>query len=838
MTDSEDNVQLEFLSLWLADREAGRERSLQEYQALFPDFSPAIAVEWERIHEPESLERPADQELALPERVAGFRLVRELGRGGQARVWLAEDERLGRRVALKLVPRSPLTEDLAPRLRREARTTSRLDHPGLCTVYDAGVEGALAWIALRHVEGETLAARIAAERAGSRGRTPVEQVLREGEALARALHAAHQGGVVHRDVKPGNVMIAPDGTPVLLDFGIALEAGDGAALTRTGETPGTPAYMAPERLEGRAADARSDVWSLGVTLFEALTLTRPFAAISHSAEVKAVLEGGPPDPRALRADVDRDVALVLHTALAALPADRYSTALDLAEDLRRARTRESLRARPSGPLKRLLRWSQRRPALAASLAALALALLAGTLVSLSQWLRARAALERSEQLFGDVSQLADSLSARRLLEGYPQLWPALDRRIGAFEAWLGEARWLAARVPEYGHVLAGARARLAAGGARPTDEWLADGLEELLGRQAGVAALEPRVAAGLEFARSVRERSIGAAGPAWERAARELAEDPRFAGVALAPQLGLLPLGRDPESGLQEFAQLASGEPPVRGEEGALRLGPEHGVVLVLIPGGSTRVGVAPPDADHPAGSPHVDPLAWRWDGPVRELTLDPYFIGKHEITQAQWTRQGAENPSTYSGSSVPALARTSDTHPAELVSWDDCVQRLAELDLVLPSEAQWEHAARAGTGTPWWTGAERASLAGAANLADRAASAPGSAHGWQFEPGFDDGYPAHAPVGTFAANPFGLHDVAGNVAEWCLDGFEDWDSNPPRDGDGRALGTERTRPVRGGHFTSDAVRARSSARDGQEPSMRIPYVGVRAARPLRPAGE
>ncbi|HTE04707.1 MAG TPA: hypothetical protein VK824_00825, partial [Planctomycetota bacterium] len=122
---------LEFLALWLGERETGSERTLPDYQALFPRSADAIAQEWERARSPAGTLGPLG---SLPSRVAGFRLVRELGRGGQARVWLAEDERLQRRVALKLVPRSPFAEDLAPRLLREVRVSSRLDHPGLCTV--------------------------------------------------------------------------------------------------------------------------------------------------------------------------------------------------------------------------------------------------------------------------------------------------------------------------------------------------------------------------------------------------------------------------------------------------------------------------------------------------------------------------------------------------------------------------------------------------------------------------------------------------------------------------------------------------------------------------------
>ncbi|MCE9594563.1 MAG: SUMF1/EgtB/PvdO family nonheme iron enzyme [Planctomycetes bacterium] len=833
MSSLPSDAVLEFLALWLDERRTGRERDLAAYQALFPGAEAELAAEWHRAHAPRP---PADEQ---PTHVAGFRLVRELGRGGQARVWLAEDERLGRNVALKLVPRSPLSDDLAPRLRREARTASRLDHPSLCTVYDAGVEGALAWIALRYVEGETLAARIAAERDGSRPRTEVARILSEGEALARALHVAHEAGVVHRDVKPGNVMLAQDGTPVLLDFGIALEDEPGVQLTLTGQALGTLAYMSPEALEERGrADARSDVWSLGVTLFEALTLARPFHGPTRAAETRAVLERAAPDASELRREASSDVALVLATALAKRPEDRYATALDFAEDLRRAREHEPLLARPPSAALRLWRWCQRRPELATSLGALWLALVIGICVSLSMWLRTRGALRESQALFIDVSQLADSLEVRRLIDGFDELWPALDTRRTEFEAWLASAERLDARQADYGEVLAAARARLDAGTARPTDAWLAEGLEDLLAKHAAIVALRPRVEAGLAFARDVRRRSIDDARELWSNAAREVAADPRFAGLALEPQIGLVPLGADPRSRLQEFAHLASGVAPRRDPAtGRLELGPDTGVVLVLVPGGATQVGVRPPDDAHPAGSSHVDPLAWRWDGPVIDVELEPFFIGKYELTQGQWRRQTSVNPSVYRGGSHGISAEDEGRYPVEQVSWSQCVRLLHALDLELPSEACWEHASRAGRVTPWPTGLDVASLQGAANIADRFARTHDGGRNWPYEDAVDDGFTIHAPVGSLAPNAFGLHDTIGNVAEWCSDGFEDWATVPPRKGDGRALGQERMRPFRGGDFTNDAVRARSSARDGNDIDVPISYVGARAARALRTGG-
>ncbi|MEZ6014934.1 MAG: bifunctional serine/threonine-protein kinase/formylglycine-generating enzyme family protein [Planctomycetota bacterium] len=854
MTAHPTHVSLEFLALLLEDREVGRERTLAEYQALFPAHAALIAAEWERVQHRRDAVAAATLEGEVtdgPGQVAGFTLVRELGRGGQARVWLAEDRRLGRPVALKLVPRSPFTDDLAPRLKREARAASRLDHPGLCTVYDAGVTETVAWIALRFVAGETLAAAIDAQRTTTRARMPVDEVLRLGAALARALHVAHAADIVHRDVKPANVMLEPTGMPVLLDFGVALESDGGPPLTldggALGGALGTPAYMAPEVLAGARASARSDVWSVGATLFEALTLRRPFEAPTPAEEARAIREATLVDARRARAGVSRDVAVVLATALTRRPEDRYATAADLAEDLERALRRAPVLARPLGPGARLVRWAQRAPGLAASLAALGLALFAGASLSAALWLRTRSALQESRALFGDVEQLADSLDARRLTEAFHAdgdargLWPALDTRIDRFEDWLANAARLEARRGQYEAVLAAARGRVAAGAPRTTDAWLVDGLAELLQQLDAVVGLRPRVERGRALAATLAARTLHEprARAAWAAAAQGVARDARFTGFTLTPQLGLMPLGPDPASGLQEFAHCASGDVPARDPAtGALALTPTSAIVLVLLPpsvnvaGALGGVGVHAVDGAHPVGAPFVDPWQWRWDGPHVAVALDAFFVAKYELTQGQWFRQTEARPSAYGAGSNGI--EEADLHPVEEVSWDECVRVLAALDLALPTEAQWDYAARAGTTTVWWTGDRPETLQGAANLADRRTQALGGAHAWQWEPALEDPFVVHAPVGQLRANPFGLHDVAGNVAEWCADGYEDWASVPPRPGDGRADGDEPLRAFRGGHFTSDAVRARSGARDGFASNVRTSYIGLRAARAVR----
>jgi serine/threonine protein kinase len=259
---------LEFLALLVADREAGIVRSAAEYARLHPGHEAAIVRAYERAAAQDPGEATDDGR-----RVGPYVLIRELGRGGQAVVWLARDERLSRNVALKIVPRSPLFEDFAPRFRREAMAASALEHPGICPIYDVGADDAVAWIAMRHVAGEPLSKRLASATAPFAPLAAAAIV----ERVARALHVAHEAGIVHRDVKPANVMLGDSGQPIVLDFGVALHEG-GESLTLSGQIVGTPAYMAPEAIEprGRRPDRRVDVFALGVVLYEMATLARPF----------------------------------------------------------------------------------------------------------------------------------------------------------------------------------------------------------------------------------------------------------------------------------------------------------------------------------------------------------------------------------------------------------------------------------------------------------------------------------------------------------------------------------------------------------------------------------
>jgi hypothetical protein len=358
------------LSALARDREHGIARSLAEYQARFPGHEALVERELDALLADGAAQQPAPEQRAGP-----YALRRELGRGGQAVVWLAHDPRLQRDVALKVLPRHAASLAQELRLQREASTAARLDDSAICPVYEVGHDDEHLYLAMRFVPGRTLAAQLDAARARVAAGEPLAAVLppvadtlQFFERLAQSLHRAHAAGVVHRDLKPANVMVGLDGLPVLLDFGLAITTDDDAPLTRTGDVFGTPHYLSPERLTDPAhrGDARDDLWALAVTLYEALTLQRPFTAPTLEQLYRAILQREPARASALRPELPRDLDAVLAVALDKAPVRRYRTAADLADDLRAVRCRENIRARPPGLATRIARWHRRHRALAAA----------------------------------------------------------------------------------------------------------------------------------------------------------------------------------------------------------------------------------------------------------------------------------------------------------------------------------------------------------------------------------------------------------------------------------------------------------------------------------------
>ena len=262
--------------------------------------------------------------------IAGrYRLRKAVGDGGMGAVWEAQDQQLDRPVAIKVPDRRLAAEpSFVERFRREARAAARLSHPNVAQVYDYGVDRGQPYLVMEFVPGETLASRLTRE-----GPVSSDEARRIGAQAADALHAAHDAGVVHRDVKPGNIMVTPGGQAKVLDFGIAAAAAE-SRMTGTGIVLGTPTYMAPEQAAGEGATSASDIYSLGVVLYEMLAGRPPFEGDSALAVASAHVHREPePLERAARS-ADPDVVAAIHQAMAKEPSARPASAAAFAALLR------------------------------------------------------------------------------------------------------------------------------------------------------------------------------------------------------------------------------------------------------------------------------------------------------------------------------------------------------------------------------------------------------------------------------------------------------------------------------------------------------------------------
>lgn len=695
-------------------------------------------------------ERPARQKLSGAFE-ALYEVKEVLGEGGMGIVYRAVQRSSGCEVAVKFT----LADDpgLRERFLSEGRIMAHLRHPGIVQVFESGEEGGQLFIALEFVQGQSLAERLRKQKGG----LPVLEALQLGQQLCSALSHAHRQGVLHRDLKPDNVLLCADGTPKIADFGLGRTLGAGR-LTQAGTILGTPGYMAPEILLGEEASIASDVFSLGVVLYELATGRQPFPARDLGTYLKALKNGAPLAPTEVRGELPSGLDTVLLRCLDAEPASRYPDAEEVGAEL--ARLAKNLPPGAKGapaasrrmtstaaiPVEARLRGGREALLRRAALPALAALVAVGAVLGLVSWLHAPPAVAPS----GGVAV------------GRPQPGRPPPGRLASEPA---------------GPVGGGAQTTSAVG--------------------TGVAAAHPAVTTP-EPATAVANRALASTGPSTRPALPH----------------GLTALGVGP-LGLEVY----------RNEK--------DGSVLIRLPAGPFTMGSESGGAD---------------EKPIIRVELSSYLIGKTEVSNWQFekfvretdyrtTAERRGDARTWRHPDGAGSAWWGPDHPVVLVSWEDASAYCEWAFLRLPTEAQWERAARGGDGLryPWGAQPPEARRPPAANLADLSAA--------RVQPsltviaGYDDRFARTSPVGAFpgGASPAGTLDQLGNVWEWCLDWYEEKAyqaqaaSRAVRDPAGPAEGEQKS--MRGGSWRSVVPVATASTRYWNRPQSRADDVGFRTAR-------
>ena len=670
-----------------------------------------------------------------------------VGKGGMATVYKAVQKSLGRTVALKVVHQNLVhDQEFVQRFLREAQVSASLSHPNIVTVHDVGSVGPVHYMAMEFLEGNDLHQMVKAN-----GALPQESVVKWTIPIAEALDYIHSQNLLHRDIKASNILITKDGRPVLMDFGIA-HAADGTKLTQTGTVIGTPEYMSPEQAQGKSLDHCSDLYSLGVVMYECLTGKVPFKGDNPLTTIHLLTNTDPETLGSLNKKVPNWLNTIVLKLLAKEPPQRFKDGKELSGALKAkkgvrfetttAASSSEEKVQNTGQVKKQSEKSKPPKVLPWLIVLVALV----TIVFAGKYfydqngkVQAEITTRTEQVVVTNKSQPGVSAENKKKKVTTEDLQKAGEyEKAGDYQ--MGKKEYSAA-LDNYNKALALLPGNPLFTAKKDDAESAIKQQQDEEKRKAEEAARKERERKATEERRQERERL------AKERQRQEAARK-----QAILDKYG-----------------------------------------MVLVQGGSFQMGSTSSYADGDEQSMHM-------------VTLSSFYISKFELTKSLWQEIMGSNPSRLKG----------NQNPVEQVSWNDVqdflrkLNQKTDMDFRLPTEAEWEFAARGGNKSKGYT------YSGGNSISDV---------GW-----YGDNSDGKKPVGKKEPNELGLYDMSGNVYEWCSDWYDSgyYNSSETQNPKGPSLGSERV--ARGGSWISIARCCRVAYRYYNGPDDRDYYVGFRLA--------